>query len=227
MAPIKQGVHMPPSNAVKSDIAYTKLLQLIISGEALPGSRLVMADLQEKLGLGRTPIREALIRLTNIHVVRYEPYKGAIVERIPSLEEMELIYKIRLEIEPVMARKAVEIITQADIEKLIAIQDGIALLHKHGENITHKEFEYYQTLYTVSGMGHIAAISNNMLKYIELFYIIKAHMMQTSAYYSVYYHKLTDAIEKRDVENVSAILTANLNLGLESVRSEMARLQRK
>ena len=48
---------------MKSLIAYEKIRDMILSGIKRPGTRLILSELEEELGIGRGPIREALMRL--------------------------------------------------------------------------------------------------------------------------------------------------------------------
>ena len=52
---------MSTASTIKSLAAYDLIRDMILSGEALPGTRLVLVDLEKKLGVGRGPIRDALI----------------------------------------------------------------------------------------------------------------------------------------------------------------------
>ena len=74
---------------IKSLRAYEKIRNLILSGAKLPGTRLVLAELEQELDMGRGPIREALMRLDRSGLVRNVPYKGAIVATPPKLKEMK------------------------------------------------------------------------------------------------------------------------------------------
>ena len=59
---------------IKSLTAYEMIRNMILSGEALPGTRLVLTELEEKMGVGRGPIRDALMRLD----------KSGLVQNIPA-----------------------------------------------------------------------------------------------------------------------------------------------
>ena len=48
---------------MKSLQAYEKIRDMILTGVKLPGTRLVLSELEAELGIGRGPIREALMRL--------------------------------------------------------------------------------------------------------------------------------------------------------------------
>ena len=67
------------ASKIKSLTAYEMIRDMILSGEALPGTRLVLTELEEKTGVGRGPIRDALMRLDKSGLVQNIPYKGAVV----------------------------------------------------------------------------------------------------------------------------------------------------
>ena len=90
---------MSTASTIKSLAAYDLIRDMILSGEALPGTRLVLVDLEKKLGVGRGPIRDALMRLDKSGLVQNIPYKGAIVMMPPSSKEIEHIFNLRIQVE--------------------------------------------------------------------------------------------------------------------------------
>ena len=80
-------------------VAYTVLRQKIISCEYEPGSFLNEDMLMEALGLGRTPIRDALIRLENEGLVEIRPKKGTVVTSL-NLRDISMIFEVRMLYEP-------------------------------------------------------------------------------------------------------------------------------
>lgn len=73
---------MPARKALLSDRAYEKLKKAILSRELEPGRPLVELELVKRLGIGRTPIREAIRRLREEGLVRLVGNKGAFVEHM-------------------------------------------------------------------------------------------------------------------------------------------------
>ena len=63
----------------QSELAYVRILERIVSLEMPPGSVVNEARLREELGIGRTPIREALQRLARENLVRSVPHRGTFV----------------------------------------------------------------------------------------------------------------------------------------------------
>lgn len=71
-----------------------KILQLIFTGEFKGGDRLIEEEVAEKIGVSRTPVREALGELAGIGVIRLKPNHGAIVRDFGAKQIRE-IYHIR------------------------------------------------------------------------------------------------------------------------------------
>jgi DNA-binding GntR family transcriptional regulator len=86
---------------------YERLRDEIVSGELQPGAQLVEARIAEELGVSKTPVREALIRLQRDGLVAIEPYRGARVTQ-PSPEDVREILELRLLLECRIARDLAE-----------------------------------------------------------------------------------------------------------------------
>ena len=78
-------------NLPLSGEVYNRLLRLILNGHFEAGSRLREEDLCKKLGVSRTPVREALIRLAREGVLEQKPRCGCIVKKTDSNDIKELM----------------------------------------------------------------------------------------------------------------------------------------
>lgn len=85
--------------------AYIALRQRIVRLDFAPGDVLREDELQASLGLGRTPIREALQRLQREHFVTVIPRRGMFVSGI-EVEELSMLFETRAVLEPYAARLA-------------------------------------------------------------------------------------------------------------------------
>jgi DNA-binding GntR family transcriptional regulator len=90
------------------DQVYAAVRSRILSGELEGGSRLRQNSLAEELGVSRTPLREALRRLSTEGLVELEPNRGASVARL-DLDDMLHAWTARLTLEPAAARLAAEV----------------------------------------------------------------------------------------------------------------------
>lgn len=105
-----------------SEKVYKEIKDLIFSGKMKPGERLIEKDLCEKFNTSRTPVREALSRLSSEKFIKIVPNKGAQVARL-SLKEIEEVQEFRLLIETKCVKEYSKNIAKKDIDKMIHFQN--------------------------------------------------------------------------------------------------------
>ncbi len=99
------------------ELVFTTLRQAILKGELQPGERLMEIQLAEKMGVSRTPIREAIRKLANEGLVTMIPRKGAIVAGI-SEKMLRDVLQVRMTLEKMAYECAFGNITDEDIEQM-------------------------------------------------------------------------------------------------------------
>ena len=85
-------------------VAYETLKQKIVSCEILPGSTLTEDMLCEMLNASRTPVRDAVSRLEQEHLVSIKPKKGIRVNRV-SMNSIRELFEVRCLLEPAAVLK--------------------------------------------------------------------------------------------------------------------------
>ena len=88
-----------------TDEAYAQLEELIVTLQLRPGVAVSEATLSERLGIGRTPIREALQRLAREHLIVVLPQRGNLVSQIDVRKQLRLL-ETRREVERFIVRCA-------------------------------------------------------------------------------------------------------------------------
>lgn len=88
-----------------SERAYSELRDKIVRLDYSPGDVLREEELRAELGIGRTPIREALQRLERDHFVTVVPRQGIFVAGI-GIDELAMLFETRLVLEPYAAQLA-------------------------------------------------------------------------------------------------------------------------
>lgn len=97
--------------------AYSRLKAMVLSGELVPGQRLTEEHLAQKLGVSRTPIREALHKLASEGLIQALPTRGFKVSG-ESREEMEQVFELRAVLEGYALGLASRDIDQKTLEEL-------------------------------------------------------------------------------------------------------------
>ncbi len=109
----------------QSEEAYARILERIVCLEMPPGSVVNESRLREELGIGRTPIREALQRLARENLVRSVPHRGTFVTDV-NITDLARITEVRVVLEGHAARLAAEKLSSSDRE---AVGGMLELLH--------------------------------------------------------------------------------------------------
>ncbi len=107
-----------------SQQAYDIIKQKIVSLEMLPGSVIDEGNLQEELGFGRTPIREALKRLSLEKLVVILPRRGMLVSEI-GIRDLQQLFELRLPLEILATRLAAD---RGSEEQWRRMEDALAQL---------------------------------------------------------------------------------------------------
>jgi DNA-binding GntR family transcriptional regulator len=100
-----------------ADKAYHAIRGLIVSLDLAPGAVIDERALIERLGIGRTPVREALRRLAQERLVEVYPRRGMFVTGV-DVRELARLSEVRAVLEPEAARLAAERATEADRAEL-------------------------------------------------------------------------------------------------------------
>jgi DNA-binding GntR family transcriptional regulator len=119
----------PPS---QSDQAYEQLEELIVTLQLPPGSDVTEAKLVERLGIGRTPVREALQRLARENLVVALPQRGYLVSHIDVRTQLRLL-ETRREVERLIARCAARRASPAERERFDALADTFEKASRHND----------------------------------------------------------------------------------------------
>jgi len=88
--------------------AYRALLDQLIMLDIQPGEPIIEKQLADELGVGRTPLREALKRLESDHLVVTYPRRGTFASQV-DVTELAHVSEVRQALEPLAARRAAEI----------------------------------------------------------------------------------------------------------------------
>ena len=99
------------------DVVFNTLRQAILKGELEPGERLMEIQLAQKLGVSRTPIREAIRKLELEGLVVMIPRKGAEVARITE-KDMKDVLEVRGALEELAVALACRHVTDEAVDDL-------------------------------------------------------------------------------------------------------------
>jgi DNA-binding GntR family transcriptional regulator len=118
-----------------TDRAYAEIEEMIITLRLAPGTAISEAELSARLGIGRTPIREALQRLARERLVAIFPRRGMFVTDINVTSQLRLL-EVRRELERLIARSAAKRATAEEREGFRALAAAFESAAKANDDVT-------------------------------------------------------------------------------------------
>src|SRR5262245_13978251 len=118
-----------------TDRAYRKLEEMIVTLQLAPGAVVSETALSEKLGIGRTPIREALQRLARERLIVVLPRRGIMVPEVNIRTQLRLL-ETRREVERLLARLAARRATDPIRQRFREIAAGMETAAKSNDDVT-------------------------------------------------------------------------------------------
>ena len=212
---------MPKSATIKSLQAYNLIRELILQGELLPGSRLILADLESRLNVGRGPIREALMRLDRTGLINNLPYKGAIVAPLPTLREIQYIYDLRVHLESILAVEAMNLAGKKEYDKLEGIIRNMEDPTNNNSLFFHPDREFHDTMYKMANMPHLRNTASRLVDQVEIFLNSRYYGIQDQKILIGQHKEIFQAFCDKDEERLCESLKKNILIGLELIHQEM------
>lgn len=124
-----------PAPLSLNEEAYRRIEEMIVTLELAPGSVVSEAMLSARIGIGHTPIREALQRLSREHLVQILPRRGVVVTAIDVSQQLQIL-ETRRELDRLIARSAAARATQPEREAMTAIAQAMESAVKSGDFVT-------------------------------------------------------------------------------------------
>lgn len=114
--------------------AYRSIRRMILEGGLPPGHRTSHRNLAEQLGLGRSPVRDAIMQLEAEGLVVQRGQKGILLRDL-TLQELSDIYELRLVMEPFFAERAALLASPVQIATLSESCDELAVVAARSDRV--------------------------------------------------------------------------------------------
>jgi len=145
------------------DVVFNTLRQAILKGELAPGERLMEIQLAERLGVSRTPIREAIRKLELEGLVLMIPRKGAEVAKI-SEKSLRDVLEVRRSLEELAIELACQRMTPEAVEELEKKQEEFKEAVEQGNpmEIAETDEAYHDVIYKGTCNDRLVQMINNL-----------------------------------------------------------------
>lgn len=194
------------------DVVFNTLRQAILRGELKPGERLMEIQLANKLGVSRTPIREALRKLELEGLVNMVPRKGAEVADITE-KSLRDVLEVRKALEELSVQLACEKITEEEIEELKRVAERFkdTLDDKDVTKIAEADVAFHDVIYTATDNQKLILLLNNLRE--QMYRYRVEYLKKEEAYPQLIaeHEELIDNISKRNKEEATRIMCEHID----------------
>ena len=198
----------PLSNARR---ATTELREMIFSGELVAGSNHLESELADRLGMSRTPVREAALTLEAQGLVEMRPRKGVRILPI-SADDMAEIYDVLTELECLAVQEAA--LALHDDARLAALKDAIdametAIAHVDLESWAKADDRFHEELVRLGRNSRAERIVAMMSDQVRRARLTTLFMRPLPTKSNADHHRVYDAIRNGDPETAVRIHRAH------------------
>ena len=206
---------------------YTQIKNLILCNQVMPGQKLYHQELSDRLGVSRTPVREALTRLVQEGYVSFLPNRGFTCKEI-RLQEAEELYDLREALEAFAVEKAVENVSDDALDNLSR------KMNFYGADVD-RRFSRERLIYDQDLHLEIARIAGNETLIRALTQVFERIILKrrTDGLYDPArgltahqeHLELIQAMKRRDAAQAVTILRAHIRAGKENVLADLRQRQ--
>lgn len=188
------------------DVVFNTLRQAILKGELKPGERLMEIALAEKLGVSRTPIREAMRKLELEGLVVMIPRRGAQVANITE-KDLNDVLEVRIALENVAIEKACTRMSEEDMGRLWLAAKEFERTMAEGNlvRLAEADVAFHEIIYRASDNKRLNQVLNNLREQIYRYRVEYLKEEETRNVLVKEHEELTKAIRERDVKKAQEI----------------------
>lgn len=202
------------------ELVYRRLRRAIVDGTLRPGTRLVESKLGVRMGVSRSPIREALRRLEQESLAVLTPRRGVrVAEAVSELPEFEEVFDVRAALEALAARLAARRATAAQVARmrgaLARMERAVDAGDLHA--IIRADADFHRQILWSAGNPALERLLSSLLDQVQRMRLVIHANSENSRQALAEHHAILDAIVRRD----EAAAVAHIEAHVEAARRRL------
>jgi DNA-binding GntR family transcriptional regulator len=199
------------------ELAYHRLRADIIRGVASPGSSLQEAELSRRLGMSRTPLREAIRRLSEEGLVEVLPYRGARVVRLDGRQLHEL-FDVREAVEGLAARLAARRAARPHLDRTRQVlRARLRQVSRAGAQYRAPALDFHQEIVKAAGNRLLADVARRLYARLWLARTVSGAFRERAAGAAREHLEILDAIARRDGDAAERLMRQHIRRSRENL----------
>ncbi len=207
-----------------SEKAYQWIKQKILANRWPDGAALKESDLSNEIGVSRTPVRDALRRLTLEGLVETIPNQGSRLKRWDS-QDLEEIFGLRVVLESYGARMAATRVTEKELAELYALCDSMEGLVAEGvqsaeakQQLTRLNERFHEAIMQAAHSHRLVALTGQVISFPLVYRTFETYDPAEIVRSMAHHRELIDAFTARDPVWAESVMRAHLSAGHQSTR---------
>lgn len=199
---------------------YNDLLQLISCGALRPSERLDEQRIAERLGVSRTPLREAITRLVRDGIIENQPYRGNFVRSFTAKQVFDL-YEVRKVLESTAVRLAIPNLDAEAIARFRSILNDTSDALDTGDLEAYglSDREFHDTIVRLTGNDTLISTLDRLSGQIQLIRSMANRNHTVVQLAASERHEILDAMEERDADRAAALMEEHIEMVQRSIVS--------
>ncbi len=193
------------------DVVFRTLREGILKGELKPGERLMELQLASRLGVSRTPIREAIRMLELEGLAVTIPRRGAMVAKMTE-KDMEDVLQIRRCLDDLAVRLSCEKMTQEQLKALYLALKKFeeSTRSRDVKQIAQADVEFHDTIYKAADNPKLLTLLNNLRE--QMYRYRLEYLKDVSVYPELIaeHQEIYDGLARKDKEQVIRITNKHI-----------------
>lgn len=200
------------------DVVFNTLRQAILRGDLKPGERLMEISLANKLGVSRTPVREAIRKLELEGLVLMIPRRGAEVAQITE-KSLRDVLEVRRALEELSVQLACERITEQELENLNAAAKAFQKILGSPDitAVAEADVAFHDVIYMATGNQKLITLLNNFREQMYRYRVEYLKRKECHAKLLAEHQEIIDAITNKEVERAVRVTCQHIDNQVEAV----------
>jgi DNA-binding GntR family transcriptional regulator len=194
---------------------YQELRKALMSGAVQPGQSLSYRGLADALGTSPMPVRDAVRRLITERALEARPNRTIIVPNL-SIEQVEEVYKIRIELEGLASQEAAARVQDRDLTELRGLEEEMEAAQKAGNvrKYVDLNWRFHFKIYSLAAMPQLTDL-------IESLWLQIGPMINKQLAAFDHHQSAIDALARRDGPATRAAIAKDLSEARETLIARM------
>ena len=207
---------------------YVRLRKMITDGELAVGSQIEERVVAKKMGVSRTPLREAISQLHKEGIIEYRPYRGNYVRAFTTKEVSDL-YQVRIALETLAIRLAIPKLSQEHIEHIQGILNDVqdALDRDDVAGYSEADHRFHKFVVEITGNATLLELLDQLSAQIQIMRNMANHDPKVVLRTSIERPKILAALQARNADLAAELMAVHIEGVRQALVSQIERMKQE